>query len=162
MDKHVKALGIANISFGVFSVLFALFVFIFFGGPVGMYRAINDDILGILLAASVVFHMLLAVPSIAVGIHLRSFTEWSRSFAIVVSALNLLNVPFGCLLGGYGLWVLLAPETDPLFSDRRSAPAKKTATPSPSRTAAAGAKTKTVEGKPKKSASTTIIPSPRS
>ena len=155
MDKHVKALGTANIALGVFGVLFAAAVFIFFGGPVGMYRTMDDDILGILLAGSVVFHMLLAIPCILVGVYLRSFTEWSRSFAIVVSALNLLNVPFGCVLGGYGLWVLLAPETDPLFSDRRPVTAKKSAAPPASRTA-------TVEAKPKKSASATIIPSPRS
>jgi hypothetical protein len=115
----------------------------------------DDDILGILLAGSVIFHMLLAIPCIMVGIYLRSLTEWSRSFTIVVSALNLLNVPFGCVLGGYGLWVLLAPETDPLFSDRRPVTAKKTAASPPARAA-------TVEAKPKKSASTTIIPSPRS
>jgi hypothetical protein len=155
MDKHVKALGTANIAFGVFSLLFAIAVFILFGGPVGMYRTMDDDILGILLAGSVIFHMLLAIPCIMVGIYLRSLTEWSRSFTIVVSALNLLNVPFGCVLGGYGLWVLLAPETDPLFSDRRPVTVKKTAAPPAARAA-------TVEAKPKKSASTTILPSPRS
>src|SRR5689334_3920332 len=116
MDRHVKALGTANIFFGMFGVLFGLAVFVLYGGSLGMYRRMDDDIVALLLAGSVVFHMLLAIPCLIVGIYLRSFTEWSRSFGIVVSALNLLNAPFGSILGIYGLWVLLMPETDPLFS----------------------------------------------
>jgi hypothetical protein len=155
MDTHVKALGTANILFGVFGVLLGAIVFIFYGGPIGMYRTMDDDILGLLLAGSVVFHMLLAIPCILVGIFLRSLTEWSRSLAIVVSALNLLNVPLGCILGGYGVWVLLTPETDPLFSAK---PAVKKAPVPP----AVPAQATHSEAKPKKAASTTIIPSPRS
>jgi hypothetical protein len=155
MDTHVKALGLANILFGAMSVLCGLAVFAFFGSPVGLYRTMDDDVLGFLLAGSVVFHMLLAIPCILVGVYLRSFTEWARGFAIVVSALNLLNFPFGCVVGGYGLWVLLTPETDPLFSDRRPAapkkspPARLPSTPAP-------------QMKPKQSTSTRIVPSPRS
>jgi hypothetical protein len=156
MDTHVKALGLLNIIFGGISVLFGLAVFVFFGGPVGLYRTMNDDVLGFLLAGSVVFHMLLAIPCILVGVYLRSFMEWARGFAIVVSALNLLNFPFGCVVGGYGLWVLLTPETDPLFSDRRPRHTKKS--PSPAKSP----QTSTSEAKPKQSASARIIPSPRS
>jgi hypothetical protein len=29
----------------------------------------------------------------------------------------MLNLPFGTLLGVYGLWVLFQPETEPLFLD---------------------------------------------
>jgi hypothetical protein len=155
MDTHVKALGLANILFGAMSVLCGLAVFAFFGSPVGLYRTMDDDVLGFLLAGSVVFHMLLAIPCILVGVYLRSFTEWARGFAIVVSALNLLNLPFGCALGGYGLWVLLTPETDPLFSDRRlTAPKKSPPARLPS--------TSTPQTKPKQSTSTRIVPSPRS
>lgn|SRR6476620_2122410 len=156
MDTHVKALSTANILMGVFGVLFGAAVFILFGGPVGMYRTMNDDILGILLAGSVIFHMLLVIPCIVVGISLRSFTEWSRGFAIVVSALNLLNFPLGCIVGAYGLWVLLAPETDPLFSARRPVIRKQTVSP------VAPSHHLNSEAKPKKAPSTTIIPSPRS
>jgi len=35
---------------------------------------------------------------------------------IVLSALDLLHVPFGTILGIYGLWVMLKPETEQLFT----------------------------------------------
>ena len=35
-----------------------------------------------------------------------------------VSALDLINVPFGTVLGIYGLWVLVQPETTELLSNR--------------------------------------------
>jgi hypothetical protein len=40
--------------------------------------------------------------------------------AIVVSALHLINIPFGTALGIYGLWVLLSPEAQRLFTPTAS------------------------------------------
>ena len=36
---------------------------------------------------------------------------------IVLSAINLINIPFGTVLGIYGLWVLLTRETELLFRE---------------------------------------------
>ena len=38
---------------------------------------------------------------------------------IVLSALHLINIPFGTVLAVYGLWVLLSKETESLFSAQR-------------------------------------------
>ena len=35
--------------------------------------------------------------------------------AIVLCAINLINIPFGTIMGVYGLWVLLNNETERLF-----------------------------------------------
>jgi len=35
-----------------------------------------------------------------------------------IAIVELLNFPLGTVLGVYALWVLLSPETDPLFSPR--------------------------------------------
>ena len=67
-------------------------------------------------SASFALITLLSVPGLAVGIGLVKFKEWARILGLVLSALNLLNVPFGTILGGYGLWVLLNKETEPLFT----------------------------------------------
>ena len=45
-----------------------------------------------------------------------SFKPWARILGIVLSALHLLNVPFGTAVGIYGLWALLNRETEALFT----------------------------------------------
>jgi hypothetical protein len=116
MDTHVKALGTANIIFGVGSFVVALLVLIIYGGPFGLYNSFMDYVLALLVVGWVLFHVLVGIPCIIGGIYLRQFAEWSRGLIIVTSALNILNLPLGSMLGCYGLWVLLTPETDPLFS----------------------------------------------
>jgi hypothetical protein len=157
MDTHVRTLGTVNILFGVCSALLGLVVLIAYGGPFGLYNAFADNILGLLIAGSVTFNLLLSVPCIVGGVYLRSFAEWSRGLVIVTSALNILNPPAGSIIGCYGLWVLLTPETDPLFSnpppDRR---------PKKAAEAVASTVRSHVMTQPEKTASTTIIPSPRS
>jgi len=38
---------------------------------------------------------------------------------IVLSALDLIHIPFGTVLGIYGFWVLLNPETEAMFNRAR-------------------------------------------
>ena len=44
------------------------------------------------------------------------FQSWARIGGLILSALNLLNFPFGTALGFYGLWVLLNKETEAAFT----------------------------------------------
>ena len=62
--------------------------------------------------------VVLSLPGIIAGIGLLKLQPWARILAIVISALNLLNVPIGTALGVYGLWVLLQAETERLFAQR--------------------------------------------
>ena len=126
MATHVKTLGILHIVFGALGILFGLILFIFFGGLaafVGMANPGDEAVLAIPILGgigSLVFIVLLvlSLPGLIVGIGLLQFRPWARVLGIVVSALHLLNVPFGTALGVYGLWVLLSSETERLF--RRS------------------------------------------
>jgi hypothetical protein len=52
-----------------------------------------------------------------VGSRLRRFREWARAFAIVLSVVDLVCVPFGTGLGIYALWVLLHEQSKPLFEE---------------------------------------------
>jgi hypothetical protein len=47
---------------------------------------------------------------------LITFKPWARVLAIILSALHLLNIPFGTALGIYGLWVLLSNEGERCFA----------------------------------------------
>jgi hypothetical protein len=62
--------------------------------------------------------LILMLPTIALGAGLLNYRPWARSIGTVIAIIELLNFPVGTVLGVYALWVLLSPETDPLFSPR--------------------------------------------
>jgi len=45
---------------------------------------------------------------------------WARVLTIVISAFDLLHVPFGTALGVYGLWVLLSSQGEALFRKQQA------------------------------------------
>jgi hypothetical protein len=124
MATHVKTLGILHIVLGSIGVLVALLFLLFFGS-LAAFVGLTDSSEGAFMAVPILggiggliflFVLLLSVPGIIVGIGLLRFSPWARVLGIVVSAVSLLNVPFGTALGVYGLWVLLSTETERLFA----------------------------------------------
>lgn len=117
METHVRALGIWSMVFGTASVLASLGALMYFGGPAGLIRMASFGGEGRFLLLYITGQLLLAPACIPGGYFVRQYLEWARTFMIVVCGLNILNPPFGSLLGVYGLWVLLSPETEPLFRE---------------------------------------------
>ena len=124
MDGHVKLLAILYMVFGVLGALAALVILMVFGGATGIISAASHGDPGarvaipiVAIVGAVIFFLLLvlSVPCIAAGIGLMNYREWGRVLALVLSVLNLLNIPFGTLLGVYGLWVLLNQQAIALF-----------------------------------------------
>ena len=124
METHVKVLGILYIAVSALSLIGALFLMLVFGGTAGIVGATADPsdaaiaipILGIAGTALVALLMMLALPGLIAGWGLLSFKPWARILTIVLCVLNLINFPFGTVLGIYGLWVLLNKETERLFA----------------------------------------------
>jgi hypothetical protein len=117
MDRHVRILATLSVVFGVVSSISALLVLILFGGISRLWNwAEGYGGLGILATGTVLLHLLVAIPTALAGAFLFRFAEWARILMVVACAVNLLNPPFGSILGGYGLWVLMMPETEPLFA----------------------------------------------
>lgn len=124
MRDHVRILGYLHIVFGALGILGAVAVLVVFGGIAGIVGlASNRDpdalvavpVLGILGAAIAILVLLLSLPGLIAGAGLLKFRPWARILTIVLSVLNLLNVPIGTALGVYGFWVLLRPDTEALF-----------------------------------------------
>lgn len=125
MRDHVRILGWLNIVLGGLGLLGAAVVFLVFGGIAGIVgiaghhdpdaARVAIPVLGILGTVIPFIIALLSLPGIIVGVGLLRFQGWARILGIILSALNLLHVPIGTLLGIYGLWVLLQPETERLF-----------------------------------------------
>jgi len=126
MDTHVKVLGFLQIILGSLGVLVSGLLMLVFGGVASLVgvNASPDDaaiaipIIGVIGTGIAIFVFALSVPGIIVGIGLLRFRPWARVLGLILSILLLIHVPFGTIVGVYGLWVLLTAETEQLFRAR--------------------------------------------
>lgn len=135
MATHIKVLGILHIALAALGVIAALTVMLVFGGIAGVLGIAGSEgdlpahvaipLVGAIGGVIAIFLLLISIPGFVAGIGLLQYREWARILTIVLSAVELLNVPFGTALGIYGLWVLLQNETIRLFHSppARQAPA---------------------------------------
>ena len=123
MDTHVKVLAVLFIVFSALGVLAALALMAVFGVGAGIVGASGDPdaalalpIIGLTGTALVIFMLVLSLPGLITGFGLLKLKPWARIFGIVLCAINLINIPFGTIMGAYGLWVLLNSETERMFN----------------------------------------------
>jgi hypothetical protein len=123
MDTHVKVLGVLFIVLSGFGLIAALFMMLAFGAAAGIVGASASHgdallalpVIGLAGSALVAFLLILSIPGLVTGIGLLKYSPWARVAGIVLAALHLIHIPFGTMLGVYGLWVLLNRDTEPLF-----------------------------------------------
>ena len=125
METHVKVLGVLHVAMSAIGILFAILMIVIVGGAAGMAGASGDPdarvaipFIGITGMALVTFTLALSLPGLIVGIGLFRFRPWARIFGIVLSILDLIWVPFGTIVGAYGLFVLFSKDTERLFAPR--------------------------------------------
>jgi hypothetical protein len=128
MATHVRVLAWFNVVMGALGVLLALLVFAGASAIPAILEASRADvdvpvaILELIITVVVGFILLMSLPCLVLGWGLYNFRPWARILGIVLSALNLLNIPFGTALSLYAFWVLLKPETEALFRQPAAAP----------------------------------------
>jgi hypothetical protein len=123
MQTHVKVLGVLYLAVSALFLAGALFLLLILGGTAGIVGATADPqdsaiaipVLGIAGSALALFLGVFSIPGLATGYGLLNYKPWARVLGIVLSALNLINIPLGTILGAYGLWVLLNKDTERLF-----------------------------------------------
>jgi hypothetical protein len=123
VETHVKVLGILYIAFSALFLCIALFAMIALGGVSAIVgtQAPPDDaaiavpILGLTGMMLMGIAVVLCLPGLIAGVGLLKLQSWARILTIILSALNLINFPFGTILGAYGLWVMLNKDTERLF-----------------------------------------------
>ena len=123
METHVKVLAVLQIVFGAMGLMLAVLLLFVFGGAAGIVGAnaspdarIAVPIIGITGIALVGFLTLTSLPSVIIGVGLLNRAAWARIAGIVISIISLVMIPFGTIVGAYGLWVLFSKETEPLFT----------------------------------------------
>jgi hypothetical protein len=123
MQSHVKVLAILHIVLGGLGLLAAVFLFVLTGGitaAIGMQASGDEAAVALPIVGGIGLFLagcaaLLSIPGIIAGLGLLSYKPWARTLTLVVSALNLINVPIGTAIGFYGFWVLLSREGTMLF-----------------------------------------------
>jgi hypothetical protein len=123
MDTHVKVLGVFFIVLSAIGLMAALLLALVFTAATGIVSSTADahgaaialPLIGLTGMALVTFLLILAVPGLVTGIGLLKLKPWARICGIVLSAMHLIHIPFGTILGIYGLWVLLNQDTERLF-----------------------------------------------
>ena len=116
----------------VMGLLFALVVLLIFGGIAGVVgtnaQSPEAQVAVPILAAIgtfVFFNLLiLSLPGIIAGIGLLQFRPWARILTIILSAFELMSVPFGTAIGIYGLWALLSSGGEELFREQKPQPVR--------------------------------------
>ena len=123
MDTHVKVLGALQIALGVMGLFAALILVFVFGGVTGVMGASGDPdaqiampIVGITGMALVTCVAAASIPSVIIGAGLIRLRPWARVAGMVISILSLMMIPFGTIVGIYGMWVLFSKDTERLFS----------------------------------------------
>lgn len=124
MLTHVKVLGVLYILLSALGLCAALFLMLAIGAASGIVAASAEPqdaavalpIIGISGTALVAFLLLTSAPGLITGIGLLKFRPWSRILGIALSVINLIHIPFGTVLGIYGLWVLLNKDSERIFT----------------------------------------------
>jgi hypothetical protein len=124
MATHVKVLAVMYLVLSAFGLCAALFMSLLFGTAgtiVGSSADPHDaaialPLIGLTGSVLVSFLVVTSLPGLVAGIGLLQFRPWARILAIVLAIINLIHIPFGTVVGIYGLWVLFNSETERLFS----------------------------------------------
>lgn len=117
MEEQVRILGILYIALSSLGIIAAVLIFTVLVGS-GIITGDEEVILitrivGISVSG---FLVLLSLPGIFAGLGLLKYESWARILALVLGIINLINVPFGTILGVYTIWVLTNKEAQLLFN----------------------------------------------
>lgn len=111
IQQHLTILGAIFIAMSVLGALVGVIVFISVVG--GGLMSGDAEAAAITSGIGFVigfFFLLFSAPGIIGGIGLLKRKSWSRILVLILSALSLLSIPVGTVIGIYGLWVLTRPE----------------------------------------------------
>lgn len=121
MEKHVTVVAALQIGFSILGILLAIFLF-FLLTFIGI--SVHDpEAMWILTTVGTclgLFFLILSIPGIIGGVGLLKKKNWARILILILSAIDLFNIPIGTALAIYSIWVLVQDETVKLFIGKSS------------------------------------------
>lgn len=111
MEKHINIIASLRIGFSILGLLIGGIIFTvlyFIGDFVDDHEA--EVVLTIVANVVMVLILILSIPGIIAGIGLFKRKEWARILTLILSVLDLFNIPVGTAIGVYSIWALVQPE----------------------------------------------------
>jgi hypothetical protein len=121
MRKHVTAVAVLHIGFGLLGLMAAALVLAITFGPdlMAYFYDVQSRVLDIFAIIGFAVAGLLAIPSlmgIIGGQGLLNYRPWARRLILLLSVFEIFNIPIGTILGLYSMWTLVQDETEELFA----------------------------------------------
>lgn len=119
MEKHVNVVAALHIGLGIICAVIGITGFV----VLSLIGHITDDkdaefILRIIGIVAVIVLGLIGLPGIVAGLGLLKRKEWARVLTLIISAIELFNIPIGTAIGAYSIWTLVQDETTALFRSK--------------------------------------------
>lgn len=117
MKSHVAVVSAIRIVFGTIGLISSILLAFFFDyikDFIPIHDEFMENIYLFLMAMFkflIVFSLLFSLAGLIGGIALLANKNWGRILTLVVSAVSLINIPLGTLLGAYSIWVLMQDDT---------------------------------------------------
>ena len=121
MEKHVTIIGVLYIVLNALWIIGAAIVLVILAGAGAMSG--DDEAMAVTALVGIVigsFLTIISLPGIVGGIGLLKYQPWARILVLILGFINLINIPFGTILGVYTIWALMNDDTIKLFEGRRT------------------------------------------
>ena len=111
MEKHINIVAARQIGFSILGLLIGGFIYTILY-IVQDFVGDKDAEMVLMIIANVVIVLLfvLSIPGIIAGIGLFKRKEWARILTLILSVLDLFNIPLGTAVGIYSIWALVQPD----------------------------------------------------
>lgn len=116
MESHLTAVAALRIGYNTLGVILGLLILTVLA-TIGAITHDEDaniilSIVGFVVGGGLI---VLSIPGIIGGIGLLKRKEWARILVLILSAMDLINIPIGTAVGVYSIWVLVQDKTAILF-----------------------------------------------
>jgi hypothetical protein len=123
VQTHIKVLGVLFLVCAGFLAFFAVAIPLGLG-LVGALIGHSGDpdaatgmaVMGLVGTGLAIFLSFFAIVWAICGYGILKHKSWARIFAIILSAMSLIKIPFGTALGIYGFWIMFNKETEAIFT----------------------------------------------
>jgi len=116
MEKHLTIVAALQVGFSLLGILAAIIVYT----VLHSVMHITDDpeverVLPIVARWVSLFLLIISIPGLIGGIGLFMKKSWARILVLIISVLDLLNIPIGTAVAVYTIWVLVQDDTAKLL-----------------------------------------------